>query len=136
MNKSILQVLKMILALAGGGAIGLTIALLFTGTSINELITKFSRVDWAETVGAGVFSILAAFAALDKDIHSKKAFINQLTIHAHTQQGTRPRDIPNEYLTFTTDINFNDALQVNWLLMSAVTLMDRRDYETSHQIWL
>ena len=93
MNKSILQVLKMILALAGGGVIGLTIALLFTGTSINELITKFSRVDWAETVGAGAFSILAAFAALDKDIHSKKAFINQLTIHAHTQQGTRPRNI-------------------------------------------
>lgn len=126
----------MILALVGGGVIGLTIALLFTGTSINELITKFSRVDWAETVGAGVFSILAAFAALDKDIHSKKAFINQLTIHALTQQGTRPRDIPNEYLTFTTDINFNDALQVNWLLMSAVTLIDRRDYETSYQIWL
>ena len=49
MKKSILQVLKIILALAGGGAIGLTIALLFTGTSINELITKFSRVDWAET---------------------------------------------------------------------------------------
>ena len=268
MKKSILQVLKMILALAGGGAIGLTIALLFTGTSINELITKFSRVDWAETIGAGVFSILAAFTALgihtilheaghliaglmsgykfllfrigsitlihnngkylfkkfplegtagqclmippqlpiekiptklynlggilvnilcsaiaiiialtssnvwvtiafllfalvglvlamlngiplkiggisndgknvqflDKDIHSKKAFINQLTIHALTQQGTRPRDIPNEYLTFTTDINFNDALQVNWLLMSAVTLIDRRDYETSYQI--
>ena len=71
---------------------------------------------------------------LDKDTLSKKAFINQLMIHAITQQGTRPRDIPDEYLTFSTNIDFKDALQVNWLLMSAVTLMDRREYEASYQI--
>ncbi|MBQ6939487.1 MAG: hypothetical protein IJN35_06530 [Muribaculaceae bacterium] len=268
MKKGILQVLKLILAFAGGGAIGLIIALLFTGTSVNEFLSKLTRVDWVETAGAGLFSVLCAFVAmaihtiiheaghliaglisgykfllfrigsltlihsdgkyqlkrfplegtggqclmippqlpiesiptklynlggvlinilcsalaiiisltsnnvwvtiafllfaliglvfaalngipmklggvsndgknvqfLDKDTLSKKAFINQLMIHAITQQGTRPRDIPDEYLTFSTDIDFKDALQVNWLLMSAVTLMDRREYEASYRI--
>lgn len=268
MKKVILQVLKMLLAFAGGGAIGLIIALLFTGTSISEFITKFARVDWVETVGAGAFSILCAFVALvahtilheaghliaglisgykfllfrigsltlihndgkyhfkkfplegtagqclmippqlpiekiptklynlggilvnilssaialiialtssnvwviiasflfvligvvlaalngipmkiggisndgknvqflDKDILSKKAFVNQLMIHAITQQGTRPRNIPDQYLTFATDIDYKDALQVNWLLMSAVTLMDRGEHEASYEI--
>lgn len=268
MRKGILQVLKMILALAGGGVIGITIALLFTGTSINEFITKLAHVEWGEIVGVGAFSILSGFIALcihiivheaghliaglisgykfllfrigsltlihsegkyrikkfplegtggqclmippqrpidniptklynlggilanilcsaiaivitltinnvwiaiaaflfaliglliaaingipmkiggisndgknvqflDKDTLSKRAFINQLMIHAMTQQSTRPRDIPNEYLTFSTDIDFKDALQVNWLLMSAVTLMDRKEYEASYQI--
>ena len=268
MKKVILQVLKMLLALAGGGAIGLAIALIFTGTSISEFITKFARVDWIETIGTGAFSIFTAFVALavhtilheaghliaglisgykfllfrigsltiiqsdgkfhlkkfplegtagqclmippqlpiekiptklynlggilvnllcsaialiialtssnvwviiasflftligvvlaalngipmkiggisndgknvqflDKDAHSKRAFINQLMIHAITQQGTRPRDIPDEYLTFVTDIDYKDALQVNWLLMSAVTLIDRREYEASYRI--
>ena len=55
MKKGILQILKMLLALAGGGAIGLTIALLFTGTSINVFIAKFTQVDWIETVGVGEY---------------------------------------------------------------------------------
>ncbi|MBO7317745.1 MAG: hypothetical protein J6U43_03380 [Bacteroidales bacterium] len=55
MRKGILQILKMLLALAGGGIIGLTIALLLTGTSINVFIAKFTQVDWIETVGVGEY---------------------------------------------------------------------------------
>ena len=64
MKKGILQVLKLILAFAGGGAIGLIIALLFTGTSVNEFLSKLTHVDWVETGGAGLFSILCAFVAM------------------------------------------------------------------------
>ena len=64
MKKGILQGLKMILALAVGGAIGLSIALLFTGTSVNEFITKFARVNWGEMLGVCLFSILCAGIAL------------------------------------------------------------------------
>lgn len=71
---------------------------------------------------------------LNKNQRSKAAFVYQLITNALVQDGTRPKELPAEYLSFDTDIDYKDPLQVNHLLLSASTWLDKMQYEDCYTI--
>lgn len=71
---------------------------------------------------------------LNKNKKAKEAFVYQLIANAFIQEGKRPKELPCEYLTFDTDIDYKDPLQVNHLLMSASVLLDKMQYEECYEM--
>ncbi len=71
---------------------------------------------------------------LNKNINAKKAFIYQLVANALIQEGTRPKDIPTQYLPDNIDIDYKDPLQTNWMLLFATTLIDKRQYNEAYSL--
>ena len=71
---------------------------------------------------------------LNKNKKAKEAFVYQLITNALIQEGKRPNELPDEYLTFDTDIDYKDPLQVNHLLLSASTLLDKKQYEACYKM--
>lgn len=71
---------------------------------------------------------------LNKNKKAKEAFVYQLIANAFIQEGKRPKELPSEYLTFDTDIDYKDPLQVNHLLMSASVLLDKMQYEECYEM--
>ena len=71
---------------------------------------------------------------LNKDTKAKEAFVYQLITNALVQDGTRPAELPDEYLSFDTDFDYKDPLAVNWLILSASVLIDRQEYDRAYTI--
>ena len=71
---------------------------------------------------------------LNKNKKAKEAFVYQLITNALIQEGKHPNELPDEYLTFDTDIDYKDPLQVNHLLLSASTLLDKKQYEACYKM--
>lgn len=71
---------------------------------------------------------------LNKDTKAKEAFVYQLITNALVQDGTRPAELPDEYLSFDTDFNYKDPLAVNWLILSASVLIDRQEYDRAYTL--
>lgn len=71
---------------------------------------------------------------LNKNIKAKEAFVYQLITNALVQDGTRPAELPEEYLSFDTDIDYKDPLAVNWLILSASVLIDKQEYDRAYTI--
>lgn len=71
---------------------------------------------------------------LNKNQRAKAAFVYQLITNAMVQNGMRPKELPAEYLCLDTDIDYKDPLQVNHLLLSASTLLDKMQYEECYTL--
>ncbi len=71
---------------------------------------------------------------LNKDTKAKEAFVYQLITNALVQDGTRPAELPDEYLSFDTDFDYKDPLAVNWLILSASVLIDRQEYDRAYTL--
>lgn len=71
---------------------------------------------------------------LNKNVRAKSALVYQLITNALIQEGKRPKELPAEYLTFDTEIDYKDPLQVNHLLLSATTLLDNLQYEECYNL--
>lgn len=71
---------------------------------------------------------------LNKDTKAKEAFVYQLITNALVQDGTRPAELPDEYLSFDTDFDYKDPLAVIWLILSASVLIDRQEYDRAYTL--
>lgn len=71
---------------------------------------------------------------LNKNPKAKEAFVYQLITNALIQDGTRPSELPSEYLSFDTDIDYKDPLAVNWLILTICTLIDKQEYDRAYDL--
>lgn len=76
--------------------------------------------------GAGndAYNILA----LRRNLLAKRGFIESLKAYALLQDGTRPKDMPDEWFVVPENINYADQLEASIPLMAASRLIDRMDY--------
>lgn len=64
---------------------------------------------------------------------SKLSLVNQLRSNALIQEGARPKDMPDSWFRWTTDIDFKNPLEVGLPLMYASRLIDKMDFEEAYQ---
>lgn len=76
-------------------------------------------------VGNDAYNILL----LRKSPLSKHAFVVQLRSNALIQNGVRPKDMPDEWTEWLTDIDYHNPLEVSIPLMHASRAIDEMDFE-------
>ncbi len=64
---------------------------------------------------------------------SKRALMLQLRSNALIQEGTRPRDMPEEWFEWKTDIDYKNPLEVSIPLMHASRLIDEMKWEEAYR---
>ncbi len=69
---------------------------------------------------------------ISKDEESKQSILNQLYINAACQQGTRPRDMPEEWFKDSEVNDYKNIFQVSERLTFASRLIDKREYDSAY----
>lgn len=70
--------------------------------------------------------------SLDKNLLSKQAIVTQLRANALIQNGMRPKDMPDEWFEWKTDINYKNPLEVSIPIMHASRLIDEMRWEEAY----
>jgi len=70
---------------------------------------------------------------LRHNLTSKRALETQLRSNALIQDGVRPKDMPDDWFEWKTDIDFKNQLEVSIPLMYASRLVDELDFEDAYQ---
>lgn len=68
-----------------------------------------------------------------KNKQSKQALVTQLRVNALTQEGMRPKDMPEEWFRPMEDTDYKDALQATLPLMYIARLQDRLEWEAAYE---
>ncbi len=63
---------------------------------------------------------------------NRKLFANQLRINAMIQDGTRPKDIPEELFDLPAPIDYSDVIQASTFIMAASRKLDTGDISGAH----
>lgn len=71
---------------------------------------------------------------LRKNPVSKKALVNSLRANAFIQNGTRPKDMPEELFEWTPDIDYKNPVEISIPLMRASLLIDRMEWEEAYAL--
>lgn len=66
---------------------------------------------------------------LKRNYLSKKGILNQLRANALIQNGTRPKDMPDNLFSNTQGVDYRNPLEVSIPLMYASRLIDRMEYD-------
>lgn len=66
---------------------------------------------------------------LNRNLLSKRSIVVQLRANAMIQNGTRPKDMPDEWFEWKTDIDYKNPLEVSIPLMHASRLIDEMHFE-------
>lgn len=69
---------------------------------------------------------------LRRDGDSRRLFVNQLRMNAMIQEGTRPKDLPEEWFDTGKTTDFSDIMQASTHLAKASRLLDMGDTATAH----
>jgi len=69
---------------------------------------------------------------LNRNLLSKRAIVLQLRSNALIQNGMRPKDMPDEWFEWRTDIDYKNPLEVSILLMHASRLVDQMQFENAY----
>lgn len=69
---------------------------------------------------------------LNKNWQSKLALVMQLHVNARVQEGMRPCEMPATWFEWDVEIDYKDALQVNYRQMCIGYLMDKEEWEASY----
>lgn len=69
---------------------------------------------------------------LNRNLLSKRAIVLQLRLNALIQNGMRPKDMPDEWFEWRTDIDYRNPLEVSILLMHASRLVDQMQFENAY----
>jgi len=69
---------------------------------------------------------------LNRNLLSKRAFVLQLRTNALVQDGMRPKDMPDEWFEWNTDIDFKNPLEVSIPMMYASRLIDKLNFEEAY----
>ena len=69
---------------------------------------------------------------LNKNLLSKRAIVMQLRSNALIQDGMRPKDMPDDWFEWWTDIDFKNPLEVSIPLMYASRLIDEMNFEAAY----
>lgn len=69
---------------------------------------------------------------LNKNRQSKLALVMQLHVNARVQEGMRPCEMPATWFEWDVEIDYKDALQVNYRQMCIGYLMDKEEWEASY----
>ncbi len=69
---------------------------------------------------------------LNRNLLSKRAIVLQLRSNALIQNGMRPKDMPDEWFEWRTDIDYKNPLEVSILLMHASRLVDQMRFENAY----
>lgn len=69
---------------------------------------------------------------LNRNLLSKQSIVLQLRSNALIQDGTRPKDMPEEWFCWKTDVNFKNPLEVSVPMMHASRLLDEFDFEGAY----
>lgn len=69
---------------------------------------------------------------LNRNLLSKRAIVLQLHSNALIQNGMRPKDMPDEWFEWRTDIDYRNPLEVSILLMHASRLVDQMQFENAY----
>lgn len=80
-------------------------------------------------IGNDAFNILY----LRHNLLSKRALVIQLRSNALIQEGVRPKDMPDDWFKWDTDIDFKNPLAVSIPLMYASRLIDELCFEEAYQ---
>lgn len=73
---------------------------------------------------------------LNRNLLSKRAIVLQLRSNALIQNGTRPKDMPDEWYEWRTDVDFKNPLEVSIPLMYASKLIDQMQFEDAYKAFL
>ncbi len=79
-------------------------------------------------IGNDAYSMLY----LHRDILSKRAFVIQLRSNALIQEGMRPKQMPDEWFEWKTDIDYKNPLEVSVPLMYASRLIDELNWNEAY----
>ena len=69
---------------------------------------------------------------LNKNRQSKLELVMQLHVNARVQEGMRPCEMPATWFEWDVEIDYKDALQVNYRQMCIGYLMDKEEWEASY----
>lgn len=69
---------------------------------------------------------------LRKNNLSKRGLVVQLRTNALLQEGTRPKDMPDEWFEWKTDVDYSNPLEVSVPLMYASRLVDEMKWEEAY----
>lgn len=70
---------------------------------------------------------------LNHNLLSKRAIVLQLRSNALIQNGMRPKDMPDEWYEWRTDVDFKNPLEVSIPLMYASKLIDQMQFEDAYK---
>lgn len=70
---------------------------------------------------------------LNRNLLSKCAILLQLRSNALIQNGMRPKDMPDEWFEWRTEIDFKNPLEVSIPLMNASRLIDQMQWEEAYK---
>ena len=71
---------------------------------------------------------------LEKSATDKRLLCQMLQTNASIQEGTRPRDLPEEFFAADGPIDWSDGLQANWQMMVVARLEDQHRWEEARQL--
>lgn len=69
---------------------------------------------------------------LNRNLLSKRAIVLQLCSNALVQNGIRPKEMPDEWFVWRTDIDYRNPLEVSIPLMHASRLVDQMMFEDAY----
>lgn len=106
---------------------------------LSEALIIFCLTDAAITILNGIPMKLGGIGNdgynllhLRHNILSKRALILQLRSNALIQGGMRPKDMPDDWFEWKTDVNYKNPLEVSIPLMYASRLMDEMKWEPAY----